>query len=130
MRTRSLRASSGSSLTRSRNAWRSISSASTGPAARAVALRVAPFEHAHLADELARAHRAEHDGVSADLAQDIDAAREDLNRHVARIALPEQGLARLEPPAHAALPPRVSTCPADEITQRTPVSEIAPRRQP
>ena len=70
-----------------------------------------PLEHAHLADELARAHRAEHDRLVADLAQDIDAARENLDRHVARIALPEQGLARLEPPAHAAAPPRVSDQP-------------------
>jgi hypothetical protein len=69
----------------------------------------APLEHAHLADELALAHRAEHDSLVADLAQDIDAAREDLDRHVTRIALPEQGLARLEPPAHAAVPPPALT---------------------
>ena len=53
-------------------------------------------EHAHLTDELAGLNLAEHDGIAADLAQHVRAAREDQDREVARIALPEQALAGIE----------------------------------
>ena len=105
MRTSSLRASSGSALTRSRNAWRSISSASTGAAARTVALRGRPSS-TPISPTNSPAWTVPSTMASLPtLAQDIGAAREDQDRQVAGIALPEQDLICFEPLAHRSCTP-------------------------
>jgi predicted HD phosphohydrolase len=73
---------------------------------------VAPLEHAHLADELAGVDGAEHDGIVAGIPQDVGAAREDQDREVARIALPEQDLVWLESFQHR--------CPQDDALAADP----------
>src|SRR5690242_21873277 len=58
------------------------------------------LEHAHLAEELPGAHRAEHNGFAADFPKDFHFAAKEAQDLVRRITFAEEKLPPLESPGH------------------------------
>ena len=96
IRSRSLCASCGSPLTRSRKPRRPISSTSRSEAAITVALRGRPSSTPISPKNSPSLRGAEPDRVGTDLADDVDRAGADQDHVVARVALAEQDVAGLE----------------------------------